>query len=79
MTILLFKHILQVKFADASVHLNQIIPLPKYVRRIEQDEMWDEVHQISSQEYPSNLSDEVTMIRCADEVPSMAFRYTPQS
>ena len=28
------------------------IPPPKFVRRIEQDEMWDEVHQISSQLYP---------------------------
>ena len=25
--------------------------------------MWDEVHQIGSQVYPSNLSDEVTKIR----------------
>ena len=52
-------------------------PPPKYVRRIEQDEMWDEVQQISSQEYPSNLSDEVTKIRCEMKYPERLVRYTP--
>ena len=79
LTILLFKHILAGPVCRCSVHLNQIYPLPKYVRRIEQDQMWDEVHQISSQNTPHNLSDEVTKIRCEMKYPAWQFQIYPPS
>ena len=67
--------VVQAHFGRSSLQMQcspqSDIPPPKYVRRIEQDEMWDEVHQISSQLYPPNLSDEVTKIRCEMKYPEM--------